>query len=569
MSGTGTARAGPATGRRWTSLVGHGLRVRVSRRVRALSDIAHWRDGTARTQLDQLRALLHAARLTRFGRERDFARLARQPRQDLLAAYRAAVPVADYYAYRAMIAEMREGGVPDVLWPGLVQDFAQTSGTTAGDKYIPVSRQMLRSNYLAALDIFAHAHRFGVSLPFVTGGRVLFLGGSTELSANRHGVRTGDLSGLVAPLIRWPISEIYSPGREIALMSHWPSKIEAMARLCVEQDIRMVNGMPSWALVLFERVLELARAAGRRADTLADVWPNLRLFVHGGVKYAPFDRRVREVWSGPRGDDLPCRLELYPASEGFIAIQDTPHEPGLRLLTDIGNFYEFIPLEEIDAAINGETGARAFTCDRVEPGQRYVVTMSTCAGLWRYVIGDVVEFDTVPDSLDGRPGWGGAGGRGGPARLRIVGRHRHFINAFGENLIVEHIENAVAAAAGRTGLRIGEFTAAPVYAGPDTRPGLQLAVEVEGKAVAPGVMNEFGEEFDRSLKAQNVDYTTKRTDDVGMAPPTITPLPPGAFHRWMQARGKLGGQHKCPRCANHREIIESVLAAAIYDERRS
>ena len=298
------------------------------------------------------------------------------------------------------------------------------------------------------------------------------------------------------------------------------------------------------------------------------MWPNLRLFVHGGVKYAPFDARLRAIWSGPAAIDLPHRLELYPASEGFIAMQDTPHEPGLRLLADIGNFYEFIPLEEIDAAINGEPGARAFTCDRVEPGQRYVVTMSTCAGLWRYVIGDVVEFDSVPDSPDGRPGWGGAGGRGGPARLRIVGRHRHFINAFGENLIVEHIENAVAAAAGRAGLRIGEFTAAPVYAGPGTRPGLELAVEVEGKAVAPGAMNEFREEFDRSLKAQNVDYTTKRTDDVGMAPPTITPLPPGAFHRWMQARGKLGGQHKCPRCANHREIIESVLAAAINDERR-
>ena len=243
MSGTGTTNEGPATGRRWTSLVGHGLRLRVSRRVRVLSDIAHWRAGTRAFNSTNC-VLLHTARRTRFGRERDFARLARLPRQDLLAAYRAAVPVADYYAYRAMIAEMREGGVPDVLWPGLVQDFAQTSGTTAGDKYIPVSRHMLRSNYLAALDIFAHAHRFGVSLPFVTGGRVLFLGGSTELSANRHGVRTGDLSGLVAPLIRWPISEIYSPGREIALMSHWPSKIEAMARLCVDQTFAWSTACP-------------------------------------------------------------------------------------------------------------------------------------------------------------------------------------------------------------------------------------------------------------------------------------------------------------------------------------
>src|SRR5262249_35452978 len=160
----------------------------------------------------------------------------------------------------------------------------------------------------------------------------------------QHGIRTGDLSGLVAPLIRWPLSQIYSPGRDIALMSHWPSKIEAMAAHCLDQDIRMVNGMPSWALVLFDRVIALARERGRAADTVRDVWPNFELFVHGGVKYTPFEPRVRQLFSGsPDGGDVPYRLELYPDSEGFIAIQDTRFEPGLRLLSDIGNFYEFVP----------------------------------------------------------------------------------------------------------------------------------------------------------------------------------------------------------------------------------
>ncbi|MCC6319873.1 MAG: GH3 auxin-responsive promoter family protein [Phycisphaerales bacterium] len=536
---------------KWTGLVGRALEIRLARRSARLDDQSLWTASSARIQLRQLRRLLRLASPTTFGAAHDFTRLARLPDDQLLAAYRAAVPIADWYAFRESIEQMREQGRPDVLWPGLVMDFAQTSGTTAGDKFIPVSKAMMRSNYLAALDIFANAMRFGVNLSSITRGKALFLGGSTDLSTNRHGIRTGDLSGLVTPLIRWPISEIYAPGPDIALMNHWPSKIEAMARACVDMDIRMINGMPSWAIVLMERVVQLARERGARAEGVRDVWKNLTLFVHGGVKYAPFEPRVRQMYSGRAdGDDIPYRLELYPASEGFIAMQDTRGNPGLRLLTDIGNFYEFVPLEEIDTP-----NARARACWEVEKGQRYVVVMSTCAGLWRYIIGDVVEFDTIPADLSGRGGEG-------PCRLRIVGRHKHFINAFGENLIVEHIENAVAAAAANTGLVIGEFTAAPVYPGPTSRAGLELAVEVENKTVDPGLMRGFRDEFDRALKAQNVDYTTKRTDDVGMAPPTITPLPVGAFHAWLTRKGKLGGQHKCPRCANHRDILSEVVAAA-------
>jgi hypothetical protein len=288
------------------------------------------------------------------------------------------------------------------------------------------------------------------------------------------------------------------------------------------------------------------------------VWPNLTLFVHGGVKYTPFEPRVRQFYSGSAtGADIPWRLELYPASEGFIAMQDTRGDPGLRLLSDIGNFYEFVPLEEIDSPT-----ARAHACWEVEKGQKYVVVMSTCAGLWRYIIGDVVEFDTIPASPSGRGGEG-------PCRMRIVGRHRHFINAFGENLIVEHIENAVAAAAKDAGVVVGEFTAAPVYPGEGRRAGLELAVEIESKGTGAGEPGNaaawaraFRDAFDAALKSQNVDYTTKRTDGLGMVEPTITVLPVGTFHRWLLKKGKLGGQHKCPRCANHRDILTEVVAAA-------
>ncbi|MGD9690892.1 MAG: GH3 auxin-responsive promoter family protein [Phycisphaerales bacterium] len=534
-----------------TASIGAGLRVLLDRRVRWLSDAGARQRDMARVQVRQLRGLLRRAAGTEFGREHGFAGLADLPDAEMVRAYRGAVPARDYEGFRERVRRMREGGERDVLWPGLVRHYAQTSGTTAGDKYIPVSREMLASNRRAALDIFASLARFGVSLPRVLSGKILFLGGSTDLTVNEHGIATGDLSGLVTPMIRWPISRIYLPGKDVALISDWPAKIEAMARACVEADVRMVSGMPSWMLVLFERVMELARERGKRVKTIRDVWPSFEVLVHGGVKYAPFEPRVRQAFSGSAGGaDVPARLELYPASEGFIAMQDTRGDPGLRLLGDLGNFYEFIPLERVHDA-----DPPSFTADAVEKGQRYVVCMSTCAGLWRYIIGDVVEFDTIPAGLDGRGG-------DGPARLRIVGRHRHFINAFGENLIVEHIENAVSAAARASGVVVGEFTAAPVYPSesPPARAGLELAIEIESKSVEVEAIARFADEFDRALKAQNVDYTTKRAASLGMAPPTITPLAPGAFHRWMRARGKLGGQHKCPRCANHREIIDAVRA---------
>lgn len=530
-----------------TSVIGAGLRAMIARRVELLGDRVHWRVSTAELQTAQLRSVLRRAAPTQFGRAHGFARLAGLPDAELVPAFRAAVPTADYEGYRAAITRMRDGGEPDVLWPGVVKNYAQTSGTTAGDKYMPVTEEMMKSNFRASLDIFGHAARFGVSLPRLTAGKLLFLGGSTELSQNDHGIRTGDLSGIVAPLIRWPLSEIYSPGHEIALMSHWPSKIEAMARATVAQDVRMISGMPSWTLKLVDRVVELAREQGRSVRSLRDVWPNFTLFVHGGVKYAPFEPRIREAWSGGV-EDVPYRLEVYPASEGFIAMQDERGDPGLRLLSDIGIFYEFVPLEEIN-----DPAPRAFAAHEVEKGQRYVVVMTTCAGFYRYIIGDVVEFDSIPD----RPSWLGGGGGDGPCRLRIVGRHKHFINAFGENIIVEHIENAVARAAAEAGVTVGEFTAAPVYPGEGRRPGLELAVECDA-GLAGAVLERFRGAFDGTIKAQNVDYTTKRTDDVGMAPPTVTVLPSGTFHRWMQSRGKLGGQHKCPRCANHREIIDAA-----------
>ncbi|MCB9846837.1 MAG: GH3 auxin-responsive promoter family protein [Phycisphaeraceae bacterium] len=526
----------------WTALIGAGLQAGLRLRIDELNDTQRWSLGAGRIQLEQLRWLLRRAADTEYGKRHRFAAIARLDGDPMLAAYRAEVPVADIDAFRPLLARMRDEAEPDVLWPGVVRNWAQTSGTTAGDKFIPVSDEMLAHNRKAGLDIFAHYARRHESLSHLFAGKLLFLGGSTDLAVNEHGVRTGDLSGVVTPMIRWPISAAHLPGRDIALMSDWTRKIEAMARVCLDADVRFISGMPSWASVLFERMISLANEQGRRVSCMRELWPGLTLFVHGGVKYAPFEPRVRSLWSGdPRGDDIPQRLEVYPASEGFIAMQDTPGDPGLRLNIDHRIFYEFVPLEEIH-----DPHPSAVTCDRAERGQRYVVVMSTCAGLYRYIIGDVVEFDTIPPD--------------GPPRLRIVGRHKHFINAFGENIIVEHIENAVVEAARAVGAEIGEFTAAPVYPDATHRAGLELAVE--WTPTDPQQRRVFRDAFDRAIKSQNVDYTTKRASDLGMAPPTITSLPDGALHRWMQSRGKLGGQHKAPRCANHRDIIDGVRAVA-------
>ncbi|MBN8645418.1 MAG: GH3 auxin-responsive promoter family protein, partial [Planctomycetes bacterium] len=502
-------------------------------------------------QRRELARLLQRAAGTEIGRTHNFARLAALPAHELPGAFRAEVPSGDYEAFRARLARMRENAEPNVLWPGVVRDWAQTSGTTGagGQKYIPVSAEMMRSNRRAAFDIFAHAARMGVSLPHVYAGRLLFLGGSTDLETNAHGVRTGDLSGVVTRLITWPLTEVVAPSADIALMSHWPSKIDAMARQTAEMDVRFISGMASWSLVLFEKVLALARAKNPSVRSLRDVWPNLTLFAHGGVNYAPFDARVRESWSGDPTGDLPYRLEVYPASEGFIAMQDTRGDPSLRLNTDIGVYYEFVPLEEID-----RPDARSFACDQVEKGQRYVVVMTTCAGLWRYIIGDTVVFDSV--------------GPLAPPRLRIVGRHKAFINAFGENLIVEDIETAVVEAARATRVTVGEFTAAPVYPGPGRRSGVELAVEwaapdfsPNSPAPDPKLVERFAQAFDQTLRDRGTDYNIKRTGDLGMGPAVVTPLPVGAFHAWMASRGKLGGQHKAPRCANNRAVLDDVVAA--------
>lgn len=528
----------------WTGWIGLGLHAALWRRMRHLADESWWMRNSGAVQIAQLRALLSRARATRFGRAHGFARLARLPAAELSAAYRGAVPIGDWLAFREPVARMRCEGETDLLWPGRIDDFAQTSGTTGGEKYLPVSRELLRSNLHAARDLFAYVARFGVPLGRLFAGRLLFLGGSTSLETNALGIRTGDLSGIVSRRVRWPMTLVALPPRDIALMGDWSRKLEAMARVSARHDVRLIAGVPTWVLALCDRVME---QTGARC--IRELWPNLMLYIHGGVRYDPFEPRVRRAYCGRTdGDDIPARLEVYAASEAFVAIQDRPGDRGLRVIVDGGVYYEFVPASQA-----GRPDAEAFGVAEVERGERYAVVVSTCAGLWRYAVGDVVEFDTIPARADGRGGEG-------PARLRIVGRTSHFINAFGEHVIVEQIETAVAEASRQTGLVVGEFTAGPVYPEPGQPGALELAIELE--QAGPEAVERFGRAFDEALCRQNLDYTAKRAGNAGMGPPRITVLPRGSFERYLAQAGRAGGQHKCPRCANDRELLDRVTAAA-------
>jgi hypothetical protein len=464
------------------------------------------------------------ARDTEFGLAHGFASIRS------VADYRARVPVRDYLAFRPWWDRALRG-VPDVTWPGRVRCWVKTSGTTAGDKLIPVTPEALRSHRRGGWDaLLLAAGRVGGA--HLLGGPMLFLGGSTRLSPAGEGAEAGDLSGVVVRRLPPGIRGRYAPGRTIASIPDWESRVEAIAARVVGQDLRLLSGMPSWTLVLFERVARLRRASGDGGADLAGCWPNLRIFVHGGVSFGPY-RGVFEAWLGRA---LPT-LEVYPASEGFVAIQ-TEAGGGLTLVPDYGIFHEFIPVEDLDLE-----SPRRLSIGEVELDRSYAIVLTTPAGLWSYLLGDTVRF-TARD----------------PLRLVITGRTRHFVNAFGENVIVEEVERAMLDACARAGAEVAEFTVGPRF--PEIsmpRGGHDWLVEFRVPPADPGA---FARALDETLIALNTDYRTKRAGDVGMLAPRVLALPPGTFHRWLRAAGKLGDQHKVPRVTNTRAVAESLLAAA-------
>lgn len=472
--------------------------------------------------------LLHGARNTSFART--FGLGAATAHSDFARR----VEIHDYVGQLPLVERML-AGERDVCWPGRVRFFAQTSGTTAGDKRIPLTREMLRANTRAAMAIFAfYARRGRERLGRLWRGQLLFLGGSTALTRTESGAMIGDLSGIATRSIRWPIASHYEPGRELALLDSWEQKVQRIAERVAARDVRFVTGMPSWMMVLFRRICEL-RGVDPQGG-ISEVWPNLQLFVHGGVNFAPYRAAFKRFF---RPDHKLDYLEVYPASEAFVAIQADADEGGMEILTDNGVFYEFVPLSEW-----GRADAPRLTIEQVQTDVPYSVVISTCAGLWAYDLGDVVRFVSLT-----------------PPRIVFAGRNRHFINAFGENIIGEQVSDAVATAARRCEAEVAEFTAAPRYADADHLVGAHQYVVEFNVPPAAGI-GEFASAIDARLKELNNDYTVKRTGDLGMTCIEVTAVPKGTFYAWMKQRGKLGGQHKVPICTNGRDYVDELVEDA-------
>lgn len=459
-----------------------------------------------RAQERVLARLVERAGPTAFGREHGLSEV--RGHDDL----RRRVPLRDY-AGMALYWDRARGGEADVCWPGVIRYWAISSGTTAGEKYIPVSAETIHGNRRGGWDsIVPHLAQSSRDL---FGGKLLFLGGCTEL--RREGdVWIGDNTGIMMLHIPWLLRRWHTPAPDIARLPQWEEKIARSARTAVDQDLRMLSGVPSWVILFCEHVLEVARQRGE-AGSLRDIWPNLSLFVHGGVSFAPYRGRFREL----AGDEVEC-TDTYSASEGgMLAVQDRADDPGMLPLVDQGVYFEFVPASELGAETPSRLGLH-----EVEPAVDYAVALNTDSGIFGYLVGDLVRFTSVR-----------------PWRLVFAGRTAHTLNAFGEHVSGAELDRAIAGAAEECGAVVAEYAVAPVFPQRGEPCGGHVFY-VEFRQ-PPAETSHFGAAVDRLLQAGNEDYTTHRS--YGLTPPRIATIPAGGFYEWMKARGKLGGQNKVPR----------------------
>jgi hypothetical protein len=468
------------------------------------------------------------ARRTRFGRDHDFDEIR------TIADYQRRVPLRTYEDFWADYWCGTFPHLADVTWPGSIPYFALSSGTTSGaTKYVPLTRPMLASNQKAALTTLSLFLAAYPGTPLFT-GRLFFLGGSADLRDLAADVETspscpvlaGDLSGITVRTASPWLRPFTFPPEKLALEKDWDVKMQQFVERGAGLPITMLSGVPSWLLVLFDRLQQVTGC-----ERIIDVWPQLRLVIHGGTKFDPY----RVLLAARIGDPAVHFLETYPASEGFIAAED-PRYGLLRLIADHNIFFEFVPREELDA----DRPAR-HTIAEVQPGVQYAVVLTTCAGLWSYVLGDTVCFE----SRD-------------PPLLRFTGRTRYFLSAFGEHLISEEAERAVAEAAAVIGASAIDFHVGPCFPAESGRPGrhrwfIEFAEPISSEAVA-----RFALALDVVLGRLNEDYLAHRAGDWTMGVPEIIVVPRGGFTCWMRARGRLGGQNKVPRMDNSGQITDEL-----------
>jgi hypothetical protein len=486
---------------------------------------------TRQQQEAQLLKLVARAKETRFGRDHGFAEI------DSVKAFQERVPLRSFEDFWT---DYWKGAFPileNVAWPGRIPFFAVTSGTTTGvTKHIPCSREMIRSNDRATGDLLVH-HLANKPDTRILKGYSFMLGGSTAMKQLAPGVQMGDLSGVAAATMPWWARLRYLTPPAIEAMTDWEERIEALAHLCLESDVRAFSGTPNWMLLFFDKLKQLRPDAPHR---IASYFPNLELLAYGGINFAPYRSLYAELLEGSRAD----LREVYVASEGFVAVADRGDGEGLRILLDTGLFYELIPEEELTA----DSPTRHWLAT-AEPGVNYAIALSTCAGLWAYLLGDTVKL------LEGEP-----------PRLHVTGRISYTMSAFGEHLIDEEIEDSVAGAAAAIDARVMDFVVGAVYPRDSGSAGRHLfIVEFSEAWPAAAGLRRFAEILDQALCRTNEDYEVHRRRDYAIKAPLVHPVPPGTFSRWMKTRGMLGGQHKVARIMNDHEQFHALLDFVGYD----
>ena len=469
-------------------------------------------------QNEVFKKLITTARDTEWGKKYDYKNT------NSVTTFQERVPISSYEDIKPMIDRLRKGE-QNILWPDEITWFAKSSGTTAGkSKFIPVSPAALEEcHFKGGKDMLAiYFNLYPESELFE--GKSLVMGGSRNIFEVSHTTYIeGDLSAILMHNLPFWAQFKRTPSLTIALMDEWENKLELMAESTMNHDVRSISGVPSWMLVLLRKIL---KKSGKQ--NLHEIWPNLEVFFHGGINFEPYREQYNSIFM----EDKMAYSDTYNASEGFFAIQDQKHNTDLLLMLDYGIYYEFIPVSNI----HNDNPSTVQLAD-VEIGVNYALIISTNAGLWRYMIGDTVMFTCLS-----------------PFRIRITGRVKNFINAVGEEIIIDNAEKALSIACSKTGAIINEYTAAPLFK--DNEVAHQWLIEFEKKPSDPDFFNEA---FDNALKSVNSDYEAKRYHDLVLKQPIIVNLKKNTFYKWMKKRNKLGGQNKVPRLSGSREYVDEIL----------
>ncbi len=477
-----------------------------------------WKNNPLDAQREVLQHIVTSAQYTEYGRKYNFSKLF------TVREYKNAVPIVSYEELKPYIDRMLKGE-QNLLWNTPVYWFAKSSGTTNDrSKFIPITDESLEDcHYKASKDVLSLYYQYKPDSALLT-GKGLVIGGSHNINPVNAEAQFGDLSAVLFQNSPFWAHWLRTPDLSIAIMSEWERKIEKIAEATIKEVVTSVSGVPTWTLVLFKRILEIT---GKK--TIGEVWPDLELYMHGGVSFTPYKEQFQKLI----GKEINY-LEMYNASEGFFAAQTSPDEDGMLLFTDHGIFYEFMPVSEY-----GKKNPKTIGLKEVEVGKNYAPIISTNGGLWRYLLGDTIQFTSLK-----------------PFHIKVSGRLKHYINAFGEEIIIDNSDKAITIASEKTNAVVTDYTAAPVFFSDKSNGAHEWLIEFEKE---PDDFLKFVNELDNTLKSVNSDYEAKRYKDIALRLPIVHAVAKGTFNEWLRNKGKLGGQHKIPRLSNERTLIDELL----------